>query len=67
MGIIRCRCGIYTNSGKTCSKCQDLDISIGIEVDWQIDELELDANKIDDEVLEFIENFNNKYKKGNKE
>lgn len=67
MGIIRCRCGVYTNSGKNCSRCQDLDLTISTDLETGIDELELEPSKIDDEVLEFIENFNKKYKKGNKE
>lgn len=67
MPVIKCKCGVFTNSGKNCSKCQDLDITVSTEIEWDIDELELDPSKIDDEVLEFIENFNKKYKKGNKE
>lgn len=65
--IIRCKCGVYTNSGKNCSKCHDLDITVSTEIDIELDELEIESSKIDDEVLEFIENFNKRYKKGNKE
>lgn len=63
MGIIKCKCGIYTTHGKNCSKCQDLDITVSCEIEWNIDELEVEPDKIDDEVLEFIKNFNNRYKK----
>ena len=65
--VTKCKCGVFTNSGKNCSRCQDLDISISTEVEWELDVLELEHGKVDDEVLEFIENFNKKYKKGNKE
>ncbi len=64
--IIKCKCGIYTTHGKNCSKCQDLDASIYNETDWNPDQLEVHADKIDDEVLEFIEEFNNRYKKDHK-
>ena len=65
--IIRCKCGVYTNSGKNCSRCQDVDVLGLSEFEWQIDELEVRPDEIDEAVLEFIENFSSKYKKGNKE
>lgn len=60
--LTKCRCGVTTNYGKNCSRCQDLEISIMAEIDWNVEELELVPENIDQEVLDFIENFKDKKK-----